>query len=288
MASHRRKRPRSRNSPVNKRSSKKHTVDDASSMAVSTDLFSASKDASEPYDDLSAQSGDMYAQNDTDEEEPLPDTACKTALPLLSDSEIEQATVKARKREEDYLSRLQYSYMSLSNVIFEQERKDGHDKVDDAESRVGRRVKLLPLFASVPQPIFESTLDGSLAHKHRGSMTEDICQYFDEGVDNYWHNESSKQYAPAIYIRPLTDNKGHSPTAFQFLVVIDKLQVYASGQSIKLVYDIDSAMLVGGIDKEKTKHGHRVYVDGKKNRLQIIYNWCAAVKLICHGKPKST
>lgn len=103
------------------------------------------------------------------------------------------------------------------------------------------------MVASIPTPILEAALDGSLCYKHLTLADPEICPYFDKvpGVadadQHPWVARSAEANAPGVYVRYLVENAGQSLTVLEYLEVVAYIRECVSGRSEHNARDIDCA-----------------------------------------------
>ncbi|KAF2007064.1 hypothetical protein P154DRAFT_569764 [Amniculicola lignicola CBS 123094] len=140
--------------------------------------------------------------------------------------EIRQTRDKAYLPEWNYASTASRSTLHLADYLFIEEQ-------DPLENDYRHwRIAVCDFLASIQEPILLAALDGSLPRKHI-SKSGNIAKYFNapEGLDdvNYWYARKEIKFAPGIYIRYLTDAKGLSPAPIELVIIVEKLEAYASG-----------------------------------------------------------
>ncbi|KAJ4366326.1 hypothetical protein N0V83_007962 [Neocucurbitaria cava] len=245
----------------------------ASSQTVPLDSFLEAS-----FGTIQSKSLQSNPENESSESETVA-LDVSESKPFLEPVRVLEAIQKARDRTTDYLYLSSFSYLTLIDAIYRKEMEDA-PAVETEEDRIKWRENLWQLLASIPDSILRCCLDGSLAYKHR-SHDALICKYYGAKPDNPWHIESLKTFAPAIYVRPLVNERGESPTPNMILTIFGHLQAYASGTDIKTGLSIDNALKEGTSTFHDIKRGHHAYIDQKPARAEVVYTWCAAVVKIC-------
>ncbi|KAF1955566.1 hypothetical protein CC80DRAFT_564292 [Byssothecium circinans] len=213
-----------------------------------------------------------------------------TFLPLHP-AEIRVEANKARLPTTDYLFRAKRSLFSLIDGIYDQEVLDG-GKGTEANDHVSWRTSLWGLFASIPESILYSSIDGTLPKRHLFHRDPAICKYYEPDDDKEEHDQHEwllqreNPKAPAIYNRYYVDDEGNAPSPAEYMQIVEALHQYVSGENFEQAYEID-----GVFHKQKTtmeqlrKHGHG-HLEGKEIRLRVVHIWCAAIEKMCNVIPQ--
>jgi hypothetical protein len=221
--------------------------------------------------------GDIHAGAHTvaeergDEEEPV---IRETVVLPITAKEIEHAEYLAKLSPVSWSRLLKRSYTALVDGIFSTEKLE---RVSAAENHVDWRRVLCPLFMTVPRPILEAALDGSLARRvaERDTAVYRNFTYMndvDEHDQSPWLLQTTNPHGLAIYLRQLVNDHGLSPTGVEFMQVVDVLRQYASGAT--------HSDMATKIDN-RFEEGRHWFFEGKEVRVRLLHQWCMAITLLC-------
>jgi hypothetical protein len=189
------------------------------------------------------------------------------------------AEAGAREQSDMYTKILKAGYLALIDTIYHEESLDnGTFKL----TLIQWRDSLWSLFASVPLQALRSALDGTL---HRNYVTGDNVVRETFEPSSAWSMRAKIPNAPGIYLRPFVDQKGQSPTASEFSVVVQALRRYAAGKDLDIASKMDAVLRNGQTTEiDILKRGGHFYFEGLQARVEILLTWCKAITLLCDGK----
>ncbi|KAH4480816.1 hypothetical protein HBH89_250170 [Parastagonospora nodorum] len=153
---------------------------------------------------------------------PAPSPPKSMKLPLPARVKL-NAEDKARTRSTRYDLHHRLHYEALIDAISGEEEEDNGLLGFD---RYNWRYSLWMLFASIPVPVLTALLDGTLVHQDLGNKDRVIRETYSDGSP--WRTQASVPFAPAVYVRFLTDSRGLSPSPNELIDLVYHLRNYVN------------------------------------------------------------
>jgi hypothetical protein len=234
-------------------------------------------ESDDSFDGLSVSAQSLPTQENVMVENPQSTTIMH--LPIAK-SYLAAAEASARALFTSYSDFAELGYFDLVNVIHH------YESLDNGTFGLGVvdwRVLLWRLFASVPFKVLVSALEGRL---HQDYVNERNVVYDTYHPNSAWMLRAQDDFVPGIYLRPLVNANGLSPTANEFLAVSVALRNYANGADLKMALDIDNILRNEKTsDLETLRRGGHYYLDSRQPRDQVLWTWCEAISMICKAVP---
>jgi hypothetical protein len=207
-------------------------------------------------------------------------------LPLSNDAKTTaEADVSLVSRDySDILA--EYGYTGLADAIYADSEQAKHPFFTKKYRKISTvnnwRSKGRMILTSSPKAMLEAVLDGTLAQA--ASTNGQLHEYFDKSDDDQsrwsvWAQQSTKDFAPCIYVRQLVDRHGKPPPSKVIELLLSQLQDYISG----LATHHERNAKIDCQTRGKSTHmdiasGLHHHLDGSQARARVVHTFCKALE----------